>query len=938
MTPKSSSWKDIIAQRRGQNFVGRAEQIREFQANFAAEIPNYMVISVTGEGGVGKSTLLKRYTELAQGEDINANVVICDDRHLSPTIAMGYISDQLAKLGITDHDFNERYKKYQEVCNQIESDPKVPRSALTVMTRGLTDFTIKSLRRAPGVGPFMDYVDEKAAGDAVAELVQYSITRWGNKDEVQLVREPEKVLTPLFLNLLEQATEKKRLVLMFDVFERTKDMLTPWLLALFNFEYGDLNPRLTFIISGRDPLEQHWTELTGMLCHIRLEPFEREETKLYLSNRGITDEPLVNLIHKDTGGLPVLVELLTGTHPQPGMPLPDITKDAVERFLQWTADEKNRKAALLAAVPRQFNQDILSALLSEDAAGLFHWLSGQSYIRSTTERGWFYHEKVRELMLRYQKNTTPTALSELHLRLAQYFAGEQAKMELEIRDNYENEQWRRFELERVYHLFSVASEKNWPQVVNTFITAFYYRWRFAREIARLAQQVIFETAVKVLDKNVSILIDLVTANDRDDYQRVIQMLNTLQNSATLNDPAAKVFFGRRGEAHFFWGKFAEALADFDRAIELDQKFAWAIASRGQTYHSMSKYPEALADFDRAIKLDENNASMIASRGQTYRSMSKYPEALADFDRAIELDEKLAWAIARRGETYRLMGKFAEALANFDRAIELDQKYAWAIASRGQTYRLMDKYPEALADFDRAIELDENNASMIASRGDTYRLMGKFAEALADFDRAIKLDQKYAWAIASRGQTYHSMSKYPEALADFDRAIELDEKLDWAFRQRGITYRALKDYKKSLDDINHAIELKPASYSYYFSRAETYRQMGKCDEAIKDFTEAIKDNEPDIGTFTHRAVAYLALGNQEAAQQDLRLALSLECKEVDDHYDRGTALLLSERIPEALAELDFAFTDLANRILAQTDDLLDPLRELPEFKALMEKER
>jgi len=76
---------------------------------------------------------------------------------------------------------------------------------------------------------------------------------------------------------------------------------------------------------------------------------------------------------------------------------------------------------------------------------------------------------------------------------------------------------------------------------------------------------------------------------------------------------------------------------------------WTIASRGETYQSMERYEEALADFDRAIDLDPEVAWIIASRGEIYRLMRRYEEALADFDRAIDLDPEVAWIIARRGE-------------------------------------------------------------------------------------------------------------------------------------------------------------------------------------------------------------------------------------------------------------------------------------------------
>ena len=195
MSSKPRTWKDFADQRRKENFVGRAEQLHVFQDNFISNNPSWMALSVTGEGGVGKSTLLKRYCQLAESAEICANVIMCDDRQISPVEVMGYVAEQLAKVGIIQREFDERYKKYRELCQQIESDPNAPRSMIGVVTRGLTDFTIKSLRRTPGFGVVADYVDEKAAGEAIAELVQYSLTRLGNKDEVQLIREPEKILT-----------------------------------------------------------------------------------------------------------------------------------------------------------------------------------------------------------------------------------------------------------------------------------------------------------------------------------------------------------------------------------------------------------------------------------------------------------------------------------------------------------------------------------------------------------------------------------------------------------------------------------------------------------------------------------------------------------------------------------------------------------------------
>jgi len=313
MTNKRPTWKDRREKKRKENFIGRREYLEEFAKDFNCGEPEYMVFSVTGEGGVGKSTLLLQFANIADAS--KAISITCDDRHPSPAQAMGHIAAHLAKLDIFHKEFDDRYKKYRELRDEVESDPKAPRGFIDVMARVGTHLAIKSGRQIPGVGALLEDADTKAAGEATSQALNYLATRWGNKDEVSLLRETDRVLSPLFLGLLNRAAEKRRVLLMFDVFERTSTALWPWLLALFNNEYGDLDGNLCFVIAGRDRLDQHSTELAGSICHIALESFMPEETQLYLANQGITDEQLVRQIHEDTGGLPVLVELLAAIKP-----------------------------------------------------------------------------------------------------------------------------------------------------------------------------------------------------------------------------------------------------------------------------------------------------------------------------------------------------------------------------------------------------------------------------------------------------------------------------------------------------------------------------------------------------------------------------------------------------------------------------------------------
>jgi tetratricopeptide (TPR) repeat protein len=114
---------------------------------------------------------------------------------------------------------------------------------------------------------------------------------------------------------------------------------------------------------------------------------------------------------------------------------------------------------------------------------------------------------------------------------------------------------------------------------------------------------------------------------------------------------------------------------------------------------MEQYPEALADFNRAIELDDKDASIFADRGLTYQLMKQYLEALTDFNRAIELDDTLDWVIAERGEIHRKNGNYLAALTDFDRVITFDDKVS---NTRGLILSYLGRYAEAIENYEQEL--------------------------------------------------------------------------------------------------------------------------------------------------------------------------------------------------------------------------------------------
>jgi tetratricopeptide (TPR) repeat protein len=89
---------------------------------------------------------------------------------------------------------------------------------------------------------------------------------------------------------------------------------------------------------------------------------------------------------------------------------------------------------------------------------------------------------------------------------------------------------------------------------------------------------------------------------------------------------------------------------------------------------MGRYEEALADLDHAIELNPEYISWLAiDRGEAYRAMGRYEEALADFNRGVKLDPEDDWCLYDRAVVRKILDQRNEASTDLKNAIQLAQQ-------------------------------------------------------------------------------------------------------------------------------------------------------------------------------------------------------------------------------------------------------------------------
>ncbi|MCP3676232.1 MAG: tetratricopeptide repeat protein, partial [Deltaproteobacteria bacterium] len=101
------------------------------------------------------------------------------------------------------------------------------------------------------------------------------------------------------------------------------------------------------------------------------------------------------------------------------------------------------------------------------------------------------------------------------------------------------------------------------------------------------------------------------------------------------------------------------------------RHAKAYDNRGLSYSKKGLYDRAIADSNKAIEIDPNLANAYNNRGYAYYKKGHYDHAISDSSKAIEIDPNLAEAYQDRGIVYsEKYGDKKRACSDWNKACEL----------------------------------------------------------------------------------------------------------------------------------------------------------------------------------------------------------------------------------------------------------------------------
>ncbi|HEX7323912.1 MAG TPA: hypothetical protein VF292_00980 [Rhodanobacteraceae bacterium] len=179
----------------------------------------------------------------------------------------------------------------------------------------------------------------------------------------------------------------------------------------------------------------------------------------------------------------------------------------------------------------------------------------------------------------------------------------------------------------------------------------------------------------------------------------------------------------RGNSNYETGDFSgfkTAITLYRQAVRADPKFALAWARLSTTESELAWFggvgedivhlnAHASGDAAQAVKLAPDLAAAQIARGYVaYYGETDYPAALAAFAAALKLKPNDADAWAAQGFIQRRQGRVNAAVASLNHAISLDPRNSALAYELGSTYMQVSRFPEAGRAFQRALAIDPHN--------------------------------------------------------------------------------------------------------------------------------------------------------------------------------------------------------------------------------------
>lgn len=241
-------------------------------------------------------------------------------------------------------------------------------------------------------------------------------------------------------------------------------------------------------------------------------------------------------------------------------------------------------------------------------------------------------------------------------------------------------------------------------------------------------------------------------------------------------------------------------------------------NRGATLYTLGRHEEAIASYDKALELNPNDHAVWSNRSLVLYVIGRHEEAIASYDKVLELKPDDFYAWTGKGNAQKELGQYDVAIASYNRALTLQPNYSEALTHRDTLLNSINhpstqtptepNSPVTPQKETQIVEFEDGNHKDWFWRGNELYALGRYKEAIESYEKAIQHKPSYHEAWYNRGISLNNLGQIEAAISSYDKALEFKPDKYQAWYRRGIALSDLGQVEAALVSYDKALEFKP----------------------------------------------------------------------------------------------------------------------------------
>ena len=266
--------------------------------------------------------------------------------------------------------------------------------------------------------------------------------------------------------------------------------------------------------------------------------------------------------------------------------------------------------------------------------------------------------------------------------------------------------------------------------------------------------------------------------------------------------------------------------------------------RGVQLARQGKFDEAMAEFETAIELQPDYWQGHVNAAVVLIDQGKLDEAMARLKSVLEVNPDQAHAYGSVGVVLARQGMVDEAMSHFQKALELEPSYAEAHTNLANLLMKEGRLEEATEHFVWATDLQGNNPSVHFDLASVLLERGMIDVAIEHLEEALELDSKLLDAHLALSKAHVAQSNYTAAVAQLEKAVtalpnNLRPVNDLAWLLAVCPQGDVRDGNRAVELAERACRLTGQSNPVLLGTlAAAYAEVGEFSEAIETATKAL----------------------------------------------------------------------------------------------------